>query len=163
MECAGCNFENRERAKFCKNCGAKLDLVCPSCGHPCESDSSFCDECGHDLKGPRAPFSKELSFDEKLAKIQKYFPSSLIEKILAQRDPIGARPCSQMMFHLGRNYVPQAEPFKRKADLPKAKKNLIKAIEIFKDCGADGWVTKAQRRNGKRWTSNDHNSSGGYL
>jgi len=32
--------------------------------------------------------------------------------------------------------------FKRKADLPKAKEHLSKAIEIFNECGADGWVEK---------------------
>jgi len=32
--------------------------------------------------------------------------------------------------------------FKRKGDLPKAKENLSKAIEIFTECGTDGWVEK---------------------
>jgi hypothetical protein len=34
--------------------------------------------------------------------------------------------------------------FKRKGDTSKAKENLSKAIEIYKECGADGWVTKAE-------------------
>jgi hypothetical protein len=88
MECAGCNSENREGAKFCKNCGAKLDLVCPSCGHSCDTDSSFCDQCGHDLTGPEETPPKELPFDKKLAKIQKYLPTGLAEKILSERDKI---------------------------------------------------------------------------
>jgi len=33
-----------------------------------------------------------------------------------------------------------AELFKRKGDQSKAKENLNKAIEILKECGADGWV-----------------------
>ncbi len=36
----------------------------------------------------------------------------------------------------------RAESHKRKAEPSKAKENLNKAIEIFKDCGADGWVEK---------------------
>jgi len=32
--------------------------------------------------------------------------------------------------------------FRRKGDQSKAKENLNKAIEIFKKCGADGWVEK---------------------
>ena len=32
-----------------------------------------------------------------------------------------------------------------KENLLKAKENLSKAIEIFKDCGADGWVDKYEK------------------
>jgi hypothetical protein len=35
--------------------------------------------------------------------------------------------------------------FKRKEDFPKVKENLTKAIEIFKECGADGWVEKYEK------------------
>jgi len=41
-----------------------------------------------------------------------------------------------------RNYALYAEMFKRKGDHPKAKEHLIKAIEILKECGADGWAEK---------------------
>ncbi len=47
-----------------------------------------------------------------------------------------------MMWHLARDYALYAELFKRKEDFPEAKENLTKAIEIFKECGADGWVEK---------------------
>jgi tetratricopeptide (TPR) repeat protein len=50
-----------------------------------------------------------------------------------------------MMWNLARNYALYAELFKRKGDLPKAKENLTKAIEIFKECGADGWVEKYEK------------------
>jgi len=32
--------------------------------------------------------------------------------------------------------------FKREGDQPKVRENLGKAIEIMKECGADGWVEK---------------------
>jgi tetratricopeptide (TPR) repeat protein len=47
-----------------------------------------------------------------------------------------------MKFRLGQDYVIYAEVFKRKGDQSKAKENLNQAIEIFKECGADGWVEK---------------------
>jgi predicted ATPase len=50
-----------------------------------------------------------------------------------------------MMWHLARDYAVYAELFKRKRDLPKTKENLSKAIEIFKECGADGWVEKYEK------------------
>ncbi len=45
------------------------------------------------------PALKELSFDEKLAKIQRYLPKDLTQKILAQRDKIeGERKQVTVMF-----------------------------------------------------------------
>ena len=50
-----------------------------------------------------------------------------------------------MKFNLGRDYALYAELFKRKSDQSKAKENLNKAIEILKECGADGWVEKYEK------------------
>lgn len=49
------------------------------------------------------------------------------------------------MFHLGRDYALYAEMFNRKDKKTKAKEYLNKAIEIFKECGADGWVDKYEK------------------
>ena len=49
------------------------------------------------------------------------------------------------MFFLGQDYILYSELFQRKGDLSKARENFIKAIEIFKDCGADGWVEKYEK------------------
>lgn len=45
-----------------------------------------------------------------------------------------------MMWRVGRNYALYAEVYIRKGEESKAKENLDKAIEIMKECGADGWV-----------------------
>jgi len=50
-----------------------------------------------------------------------------------------------MMWNLGRDYALYAELLKRKGNLPKAKGSLSKAIDILKECGADGWVEKIQK------------------
>jgi hypothetical protein len=50
-----------------------------------------------------------------------------------------------MMWHLARDFALYAELFKRKSDLPKAREKLTKAIEIFKECSADGWVEKYEK------------------
>ena len=47
-----------------------------------------------------------------------------------------------MMWHLARDYALYAELFNRIGNQSKAKENLNKAIQIFKECGADGWVKK---------------------
>ena len=100
MKCPKCQFENPDSAKFCNECGSRLEITCSSCGKINSLSSKFCNECGHKItiifsKQP----SKELSFDEKLAKIQRYLPKDLTEKILAQRDKIeGERKQVTVMF-----------------------------------------------------------------
>ena len=74
MGCPKCQFENPANAKFCIECGQALT---PSAGTP----------------------SEVLSFDEKLAMIQRYLPTGLADKILSQRDRIeGERRQVTVMF-----------------------------------------------------------------
>jgi hypothetical protein len=53
-----------------------------------------------------------------------------------------------MMFYLGKDYTFYAELLKRKGDQSKAKENLNKGIEIFRECGADDWVKKTDKERG---------------
>ena len=50
------------------------------------------------------------------------------------------------MWSLGRDYAIYAELFGRKGDQSNAEETLKKAIEIFKECGADGWVEKYEKK-----------------
>ncbi len=84
MKWPKCEYENREGAKFCNECGNKLEVACPECGKINRLGSKFCDECGHNLGLPSERSARELSLDEKLAKIQRYLPKGLTEKILAK-------------------------------------------------------------------------------
>ena len=62
---------------------------------------------------------------------------------------IGADQRNQMMLNLGKDYALYGELFNRKGDRLKAQENLGKAIEILKECGADGWVEKYERELGQ--------------
>ena len=68
MNCPQRQFENREGEKFCKDCGAKLDLTCPQCGNVLSPESKFRDECSSQLIPSSKSAPKELTFDEKLSK-----------------------------------------------------------------------------------------------
>jgi hypothetical protein len=48
-------------------------------------------------------------------------------------------------WYLANDYALRSKLFKKKGDQSKAKDNLNKAIEIFKECGADGWVEKYEK------------------
>jgi class 3 adenylate cyclase/tetratricopeptide (TPR) repeat protein len=110
MECAECGFDNREEIKFCEECGSKLEIVCPSCGAKVPLDRKFCGECGQSLLQSVASPTKDLSFDEKLAKIQKYLPSGLTEKVLSQRDKIeGEKRQVTIMFVDMKGFTPLTE------------------------------------------------------
>ena len=99
MKCPKCGFENLDKAKFCNECGNKLEVPCPNCSTGNPPGSKFCYECGINLTTLSEPPPKELSFDEKIDKIQRYLPKGLTDKILSQRDKIeGERKQVTVMF-----------------------------------------------------------------
>jgi class 3 adenylate cyclase len=99
MKCPKCQYENPEGIKFCGECGTKLERTCPNCRFTNPPQFKFCGECGQPLTLPSDAPHKSLSFEEKIAKIQRYLPEGLTEKILAQRDRIeGERKQVTVMF-----------------------------------------------------------------
>ena len=79
MKCPSCQFENPEGIKFCGGCGSKLELICPNCNYSNPHNFRFCGECGHNLN-ISITTPKEFSFDEKIAKLQKYLPKGIKKK-----------------------------------------------------------------------------------
>jgi len=110
MKCPKCQHENPSDARFCNGCGQKLELACPECGKTNPPQSRFCNGCGHNLSVPSEPTRRELSFDEKVKKIQKYLPKGITENILAQRDRIeGERKQVTVMFCDMEGFTPLSE------------------------------------------------------
>jgi len=110
MKCPKCQHENPEGLKFCVECGNKLEIICSNCGFGNAPSFKFCGECGNDLSLPSAPLPKELSFDEKLDKIQRYLPKGLTEKILSQKKKIeGERRHVTVMFCDMEGFTPMVE------------------------------------------------------
>jgi len=99
MQCPECHFDNADSMNFCGKCGKKLEKLCPQCNFENPGEYEFCGKCGYKLSISSETTTKELSFDEKLAKIQKYLPKGLTEKILSQRNRIeGERKQVTVMF-----------------------------------------------------------------
>ena len=49
QRCSSCGTWQR-KASFCRTCGAKFHVSCPSCGTDCSSGDQYCSHCGSSLK-----------------------------------------------------------------------------------------------------------------
>src|SRR5215831_18273930 len=77
MQCPQCQAENPERARFCEDCGARLEFQCPHCGEAATPGKRFCASCGGSLvAAPAAPAAPTAPTPE------SYTPKHLAERIL---------------------------------------------------------------------------------
>src|SRR5436853_1274513 len=90
MTCPRCQAENDPGARFCEDCGARLEAACPSCGTPVTPGKKFCRSCGAALTtGPAGRFANPES----------YTPKHLAEKILTSRTALeGERKQVTVLF-----------------------------------------------------------------
>src|SRR5512136_124975 len=104
MKCPKCQFDNREGVKFCEECRAELELVCPQCGANISLSRRFCGECGYDLTDLKAPPTIDYS------RPQSYTPKFLAEKIRTSRSSIeGERKVLTVLFADVANYTSISE------------------------------------------------------
>src|SRR2546426_845849 len=76
MKCSRCQAENDAGARFCEDCGARLEAACPSCGTPVTPGKKFCRSCGAALTTEPA---------RRFTSPESYTPKHLAEKILTSR------------------------------------------------------------------------------
>ena len=95
MKCPRCQAENREGARFCRECGATFGAVCSSCGAKVEAGSKFCDGCGAPVDATTAPGPGSSRF----ASPESYTPKHLAEKILTSKSAMeGERKHVTVLF-----------------------------------------------------------------
>ncbi len=129
MKCPQCRNDNKEGAKFCFECGAKLELKCPQCGHSVPPSAKFCGECGAKMEfecprcGMKIPLGTEFCGECGLDFItpkeapsldytrpQSYTPKVLAEKILTTRRSMeGGRKLVTVLFADVADYTAIAE------------------------------------------------------
>src|SRR5712691_2096241 len=107
--CLACHHTNDDRAKFCDQCGQSLETRCPTCDSPNRPGARFCSACGQSLTPRLDPSQSSAeqstapghppSLDEKLDHLQRYLPSHLADKILANRGRLaGERKLVTVLF-----------------------------------------------------------------
>jgi class 3 adenylate cyclase/tetratricopeptide (TPR) repeat protein len=93
LKCSKCQFENREGARFCLECGSKLEIICRSCGKSLPPDAKFCDQCGEPSQ------ARKDSPPVDYTRPQSYTPKHLADKILTTRTSIeGERKLITVLF-----------------------------------------------------------------
>jgi len=86
MRCPECQHENRQEAKFCEECGTKLQRVCPNCGEELRPQAKFCDECGTKVEETalKTADAEVPRLEDMHTNLQRYIPQSLAERMQTQ-------------------------------------------------------------------------------
>jgi class 3 adenylate cyclase/tetratricopeptide (TPR) repeat protein len=90
MKCARCDADNDPGARFCEDCGARLDAPCPSCGTAVTPGKKFCRSCGAAIT--TEPVGR-------FASPESYTPKHLADRILTSRPALeGERKQVTVLF-----------------------------------------------------------------
>ncbi len=104
MKCPTCQFENRDQARFCLQCGTKLENTCPQCNRAILPEARFCDQCGFDLATSLQPPPVDY------AQPRSYTPQFLAQKIINHRGVVeGERKLVTVLFADVVNYTSISE------------------------------------------------------
>ena len=76
-----CSHTNPSGAKFCSECGTRLEATCAACGAPLAPAAKFCSQCGAPTAAPGAAPSSP----ERFTSPEAYTPRYLAERILTSR------------------------------------------------------------------------------
>ncbi len=92
MRCPQCSHQNPDEAKFCGECGTRLERLCAGCGIGNPLTNNFCYQCGQALGTLPSPESR-------FGSPQSYTPRHLAEKILTARSALeGERKHVTVLF-----------------------------------------------------------------
>ena len=90
MNCPKCRAENDDAARFCEECGARLEQACSNCGQPLTPGKKFCRACGT----PAVPTASTPP-----ASTSPHTPKHLAEKILRSKSALeGERKLVTVLF-----------------------------------------------------------------
>ncbi|MBS3783229.1 MAG: AAA family ATPase [Anaerolineae bacterium] len=84
MRCPTCGAENRDDARFCIHCGARLSLICPACGRQLPPEAIFCDACGARVVAvPDQSKEEAAAPDAATDRLRRLLPQAFAERLRA--------------------------------------------------------------------------------
>ena len=89
MQCPQCHAENPDQAKFCLECGAKLQAACSQCGAALPPAAKFCFECGAKLGAPPPEPPPVPAPDPLVERLKRLVPKEYAERLLATKGQAG--------------------------------------------------------------------------
>jgi class 3 adenylate cyclase/tetratricopeptide (TPR) repeat protein len=99
MQCLRCQHQNVAGAKFCGECGGRLDAGCPACGTVNPPTNKFCQECGAGLTAAAPAPAPAPQADPRFTSPNAYTPTHLARKILNSRTSLaGERKKVTVLF-----------------------------------------------------------------
>jgi len=123
MRCAKCGTENRDAAKFCDKCGARLLPKCSSCGAENRSEARFCDSCGTELVTSQTD-TVAVTHDQQIRKADTTAPENLV----------GERKTVTVLFadiKGSMDLIEDLDPEKARAIVDPALKLMIEAVQRY--------------------------------
>src|SRR6516165_8783544 len=130
MRCAKCGTENRDAAKFCDKCGARLLPKCSSCGAENRPDARFCDSCGAEL-GTAQTDTTAVTHDRQIRIADTAAPENLV----------GERKTVTVLFadiKGSMELIEDLDPEEAKAIIDPALKLMMEAVQRY-----DGYVAQS--------------------
>ncbi|MBI1925747.1 AAA family ATPase [Candidatus Poribacteria bacterium] len=102
MQCPKCHHQNPPQAKFCMECGAKLEQICSKCGAELPPEAKFCTACGTQV-ADGVSVSDAPAIIPKLedlhGQLQSLIPEALAQKYLtAEQSAIGENRLITALF-----------------------------------------------------------------
>jgi len=97
MRCPACQSPGRPGARFCEECGTRLEASCTACGAPLSPGARFCSQCGAAATGATAAAAR--AGDVRGAAPRAYTPTHLAARILQDRSALtGERKQVTVLF-----------------------------------------------------------------
>ncbi|MBM3240654.1 zinc-ribbon domain-containing protein [Candidatus Poribacteria bacterium] len=145
MECPKCHHQNPTGAKFCMECGAKLENVCPKCGAKLPQEAKFCMKCGAKVVERTVSSLEEASketkatpppkLEEMHAQLQRFIPQSLAEKMhIAEQASEGENRLVTALFADISGFTPMSQRLPTEAVVEKVNQCFKAVIDAVSRC-----------------------------
>ncbi|MCK4898562.1 MAG: zinc ribbon domain-containing protein, partial [Anaerolineales bacterium] len=157
MNCANCQSENRQDARFCKRCGFWLDPNCPFCNAALPEAVVFCDHCGRQVNGQTQAFIQPAPISALLETAQ---PSPSTAEVVSPQPPSQPAPVKTDEVEVGsqsneaqlRQYI--SEEMRSKLEAARASGDMVgeRRIVTMMFCDVKGSTAAAEQLDPEEWS-----------